>query len=253
MTSSNDLAVYGTLSTSAVADLREEFGIERIKENLYEAVGKRFCPSCDGETPARSVIYDLTIGEGDEEQLVWVTDGDVFCNECFEDVYFLTERDYAEACRYRRESPHARTQPNQGDTMIQNLITDLVCIDCNANLMRNLAEDGALFDTAKGNGGTSCDGNDFGVHSTERVNTHLIAWFTVGSASAPVTDDDFNPVVTIPLASAFTVDDENGEAALEFIYDALTDHFGVGRWINAGQGLRDDESGTVGIDFDLNV
>ena len=99
MTSSNDLAVYGTLSASAVADLREEFGIERVKENIYENVGERYCPACDGETPGKSVIYDLTIGEGDEEQLVWVTDGDVFCGECFEDVYFLTERDYAEACR----------------------------------------------------------------------------------------------------------------------------------------------------------
>ena len=86
---------------------------------------------------------------------------------------------------------------------------------------------------------------------TERVATHLIAWFTVGSASAPVTDDNFNPVVTIPLASAFTVDDEDGEPALEFIYDALSAHFGVGQWINSGQALRDDDSGTVGIDFEL--
>lgn len=39
--------------------------------------------------------------------------------------------------------------------MIQNIITDLVCIDCGANLMRDIAEDGALFDTAKGNGGTT--------------------------------------------------------------------------------------------------
>lgn len=99
MTSSNDLAVYGTLSASAVADLREEFGIEMVGANLYEAVGERFCPACDGETSARSVIYDLTIGEGDEDQLVWVTDGDVFCGECDGDVYFLTERDHAEACR----------------------------------------------------------------------------------------------------------------------------------------------------------
>ena len=70
--------------------------------------------------------------------------------------------------------------------MIQNLITDLVCIDCGANLMRNLA-DNSLFDTAQGISGTSCDGNDFEAHHTERVSTHLIAWFTVGSASAPVT------------------------------------------------------------------
>ena len=137
--------------------------------------------------------------------------------------------------------------------MIQNLITELVCIDCGANLMRDLAEDGALFDTAKGVDGTHCDGNDFGAHRTEPVNTHLIAWFTVGSATAPVTDDNFNPVVTIPLASAFTVDDENVEDAFEFIYDALSDHFGVGQWINAGQALRDDDSDTVGIDFDLTV
>ena len=133
--------------------------------------------------------------------------------------------------------------------MIQNLITELVCIDCGANLMRNLA-DNSLFDTAQGITGTSCDGNGFEAHRTERS---LIAWFTVGSASAPVTDDNFNPLVTITLASAFTVDDENAQDALEFIYDALTDHFGVGQWINAGQGLRDDDSDTVGIDFDLNV
>ena len=43
--------------------------------------------------------------------------------------------------------------------MIQNLITELVCIDCGANLMRDLAEDGALFDTAKGNGGTTASGS----------------------------------------------------------------------------------------------
>jgi hypothetical protein len=57
--------------------------------------------------------------------------------------------------------------------MIQNLITELVCIDCNANLMRDLAEDGALFDTARGNGGTTSSGltgfdcptrMDFGPH-----------------------------------------------------------------------------------------
>ena len=39
--------------------------------------------------------------------------------------------------------------------MIQNLLTGLVCIDCGANLMSDLAEDGALFDTARGNGGTT--------------------------------------------------------------------------------------------------
>ena len=42
--------------------------------------------------------------------------------------------------------------------MIQNLITDLVCIDCGANLMADLAEDGALFDTARGNDGTNASG-----------------------------------------------------------------------------------------------
>ena len=133
--------------------------------------------------------------------------------------------------------------------MNQDLITDLVCVNCDANLMRNLA-DNSLFDTAQGTDGTDCPGNGFEAHRTERS---LIAWFTVGSASAPVTDDDFNPIVTIPLASAFTVDDENVEDAFEFIYDALSDHFGVGQWINAGQGLRDDDSDTVGIDFDLTV
>ena len=136
--------------------------------------------------------------------------------------------------------------------MNQDLITDLVCIDCGANLMRDLA-DNALFDTALGVYATHCDGNGFKAHRTEPVSTHLIAWFTVGSATAPVTDDHFNPLVTITLASAFTVDDENEVAALEFIYDALTDHFGVGQWINAGQALRDDDSDTVGIDFDLTV
>jgi hypothetical protein len=39
--------------------------------------------------------------------------------------------------------------------MNQNIITELVCIDCGANLMRDLAEDGALFDTARGNSGTN--------------------------------------------------------------------------------------------------
>jgi hypothetical protein len=42
--------------------------------------------------------------------------------------------------------------------MNQNLITKLVCIDCGANLMADLAEDGALFDTAKGNDGTNASG-----------------------------------------------------------------------------------------------
>ena len=42
--------------------------------------------------------------------------------------------------------------------MNQDLITELVCIDCGANLMRDLAEDGALFDTAKGNDGTTASG-----------------------------------------------------------------------------------------------
>ena len=136
--------------------------------------------------------------------------------------------------------------------MNQDLITDLVCVNCDANLMRNLA-DNSLFDTAQGTDGTDCDGNDFEAHRTERVSTHLIAWFTLGSATAPVTDDNFNPVVTIKLASAFTVEDESPEDALEFIYDALSAHFGVGQWINAGQALRDDDSFTVGIDFDLTV
>jgi len=39
--------------------------------------------------------------------------------------------------------------------MLQNLITDLVCVNCDANLMRDLAEGAALFDTAKGNLGTT--------------------------------------------------------------------------------------------------
>ena len=38
------------------------------------------------------------------------------------------------------------------------IITELVCIDCRANLMADLAEDGALFDTARGNGGTTASG-----------------------------------------------------------------------------------------------
>jgi hypothetical protein len=57
--------------------------------------------------------------------------------------------------------------------MNQSIITELVCIDCGANLMRDLAEDGALFDTALGNGGTTSSGltgfdcptrMDFGPH-----------------------------------------------------------------------------------------
>jgi len=63
--------------------------------------------------------------------------------------------------------------------MNQNIITELVCIDCGANLMRDLAEDGALFDTAKGNDTTSsapcgfdCDalvvqGGDYKSHRIE--------------------------------------------------------------------------------------
>jgi hypothetical protein len=59
--------------------------------------------------------------------------------------------------------------------MNYNIITDLVCVDCGANLMADLAEDGALFDTAKGNGGTTESGlsgfdcparMDFGPHIT---------------------------------------------------------------------------------------
>ena len=42
--------------------------------------------------------------------------------------------------------------------MIVNLITELVCIDCRANLMADLAEDGALCDTARGTGGTTASG-----------------------------------------------------------------------------------------------
>ena len=50
--------------------------------------------------------------------------------------------------------------------MIQNIITELVCIDCNANLMRDLT-DNALFDTAKGIFGTYCHGNNtWGGHRT---------------------------------------------------------------------------------------
>jgi hypothetical protein len=52
--------------------------------------------------------------------------------------------------------------------MNQSIITDLVCIDCNANLMRDLT-DNALFDTAKGIFGTYCHGNDtWGGHRIER-------------------------------------------------------------------------------------
>jgi hypothetical protein len=52
--------------------------------------------------------------------------------------------------------------------MIQNLITGLVCIDCGANLMADLAEDGSLFDTAKGNGGTTTSGPN-GFDCTARI------------------------------------------------------------------------------------
>lgn len=34
--------------------------------------------------------------------------------------------------------------------MIQNLITENVCIDCGASLMADVHEDGAFFDTARG-------------------------------------------------------------------------------------------------------
>lgn len=42
--------------------------------------------------------------------------------------------------------------------MNYSIITDLICVDCGASLMADLAEDGALFDTARGNGGTNASG-----------------------------------------------------------------------------------------------
>lgn len=48
-----------------------------------------------------------------------------------------------------------KTNYTEEHQMNHSIITELVCIDCGANLMRDLAEDGALFDTARGNGGTT--------------------------------------------------------------------------------------------------
>ena len=59
-----------------------------------------------------------------------------------------------------------KTNYTEEHQMNQNIITELVCIDCGANLMRDLA-DNALFDTAKGIFGTYCHGNDtWGGHRT---------------------------------------------------------------------------------------
>jgi hypothetical protein len=83
---------------------------------------------------------------------------------------------------------------------------------------------------------------------------NLVAWFTVDSKLAVVTDEDDNGLVidTIPLTNAFFDDEWNPELAMFFIHDTLTAHYGIGRWTNAGEPFRDDEFGTVGIDFDLN-
>jgi hypothetical protein len=81
----------------------------------------------------------------------------------------------------------------------------------------------------------------------------LIAWFTLGSSTATVTDSDGEQLATIALTVPLVDDEWNPERGLDFINDALTAHFGIGRWLNAGQPLRDDEAGTVGIDFDLNL
>ena len=85
------------------------------------------------------------------------------------------------------------------------------------------------------------------------MSNHLIAWFTLGSLTATVTDSDGERLATIPLKGTLVDDEDHPERGLEFINDALTAHFGCGQWINAGQALRDDDSGTVGIDFDLTV
>ena len=66
-----------------------------------------------------------------------------------------------------------KTNYTEEHQMNHSIITELVCIDCGANLMRDLAEDGALCDTARGNGGTTSSGltgfdcptrMDFGPH-----------------------------------------------------------------------------------------
>jgi hypothetical protein len=64
--------------------------------------------------------------------------------------------------------------------MNQNLITDLICIDCGANLMADLAEDGALFDTARGNDGT----NASVPFTTNAVNVVLRPPASVAAGSA---------------------------------------------------------------------
>jgi hypothetical protein len=83
---------------------------------------------------------------------------------------------------------------------------------------------------------------------------NLDAWFTVDSKLAVVTDEDDNGLVinTIPLTDAFFDDESNPELAMFFIHATLTAHYGIGRWTNAGEPFRDDEFGTVGIDFELN-
>ena len=85
------------------------------------------------------------------------------------------------------------------------------------------------------------------------MSNHLIAWFTLGSLTATVTDSDGEQLATIPLKGTLVDDEDNPERGLDFINDALTAHFGAGRWLNAGQPLRDDGVDTVGIDFDLTV
>ena len=61
--------------------------------------------------------------------------------------------------------------------MNQDLITELVCIDCGANLMRDLAEDGALFDTASGPSGFDCTAREFNGFMPHRIEVEDVdAW-----------------------------------------------------------------------------
>lgn len=64
--------------------------------------------------------------------------------------------------------------------MIQNLITDLVCIDCNANLMVDLLENRSFFDTARGtepdsggNTGFDCFARFENAFQAHRVANHI--------------------------------------------------------------------------------
>ena len=85
------------------------------------------------------------------------------------------------------------------------------------------------------------------------MTNHRIAWFSLGVSTAMVTDSDGNDLDRIPLESAFTEDEWQPELGLQFIRETLNAAYGIDGWRNHGQPLRDDERGSVGIDFDLMV